>query len=221
MIICESYIKLLRIYRDLHPGHPFVPWLHSTEPNEHLFGVARTIKTDFTYLDFIQLVPKIGSLLLGAFGESMAQAKANATTSGYLHSYYNIKKINVKALLTIPGDKFINSSASASYLEAAQLLEACGIYRPGVVDDRVIAPPPSCESAIEISTSDLEHLVNEEVPVEVFKQSALLGMLRDLENNDLSGFNKIAGSLSTEESQTLQKLSFSEIGQSLGSTQEM
>lgn len=127
-IICESYIKLLRIYRDIYPGQPFIPWLHSTESNEHLFGVARTVKTDFTYLDFLQLVPKIGSLLLGAFGESMAYAKGSATRSGYYHTWFNIKKLNLIALRIIPGDGFIDMAASASYLEAAQLLEACGVY---------------------------------------------------------------------------------------------
>ena len=46
-------------------------------------------------------------------------------------------------------------------------------------------------------------------------------MLRDLENNDTLGFKKVSGSLSPEESRTLQKMTFAEIGQTLGMSEEM
>ena len=218
-IICESYIKLLRIYRDQYPKNAFLPWFHSTEENEHLYGVMRTIKMDFTYLDFVQMVPKADPLLLGSFGESMAEAKSNATASGYQHTYFRYDNVNLKALTTWPSDEFINEAAVASALEATQLLEACGVYSPDASTVATAGPPS--DSSIEVNLSDSGFLIRESSPTEVFKQSALLGMLRDLENNDVERFEQVVGSLSVEESDALQKMTFSQIGLNLGLGQEM
>jgi len=174
-IICESYIKLLRIYRDQYPTNAFPPWFHSTEENEHLYGVMRTIKMDFTYLDFVQMVPKADPLLLGSFGESMAEAKSNATASGYQHTCFRCDNVSLRALTTWPNDKFIDEAAVVSALEATQLLEACGVYSPDV--STVATADPPAASPIEVDSSDSGFLIGKSPPTEVFKQSALLGML--------------------------------------------
>lgn len=221
IIICESFIKLLRIHRDMYPKFPFFPWLHSTETNEHLYGVARTIKTDFTYLDFLQLVPKIGSLLLGAFGRSIAETKSNATASGYQHTYYKCDRVDAKTLCAWPSDKRIDLIATVSAVEAIQLLEACGVYTQ---EGSISSPAPRGESLasdIEISADELNSLINEEVPVELYKQSALLQMLQEFEGEDPGRFKQFANTLTPEESQEIQKLSYSQLGVSLNSAQEM
>lgn len=211
-IICESFIKLLRSYCDLYPDHPFVPWLHSTEPNEHLYGVARMIKTDFTYLDFIQLVPKMGAIYLGAFGHSLAEAKSNVTTSGYQHTYFKCDNINLKALCQFPCDDTISLLAITGWLEAMQLLKACGLHDPD-------SYAPTSPTSFEIDEDSVDFLVNEEVPVKLFRQSALLSMIRDVENEAASG--DATALFSPEESREIQKLSYSQLGSTLGSGQEM
>ena len=67
-ILIEGYISLMYIHRDCLADHfegpiPFLPWLHSSEPCEHVFGDARNIVSDFTMLDFIYFIPKLSVTL--------------------------------------------------------------------------------------------------------------------------------------------------------------
>ena len=61
--IIEGLLGLIYIYRDhLHSPddtNPLLPWLHSTEQCEHIFGEARRIVEDFCFLDFIYMIPKL------------------------------------------------------------------------------------------------------------------------------------------------------------------
>lgn len=61
--IIEGLLGLIYIYRDhLHnPGNvnPLIPWLHSTEQCEHIFSEAQQIVTDFCFLDFVYMIPKL------------------------------------------------------------------------------------------------------------------------------------------------------------------
>ena len=60
LIIIEGYISLLLIHQNHVPNiFPLLPWLHSTEACEHAFGEARRIVKDFTFLDFIYMIPKL------------------------------------------------------------------------------------------------------------------------------------------------------------------
>lgn len=53
-------IRLIIVYRDNYRSrYPLLPWLHSTEVCEHVFGVLRSLVKDFTMLDFFNLVPKL------------------------------------------------------------------------------------------------------------------------------------------------------------------
>ncbi|KAF7291444.1 hypothetical protein MIND_01289500 [Mycena indigotica] len=58
-IIIEGYLLLLIIYRDDFPDTPLLPWLHSSEACEHTFGICRQLVKDFTYLDFLYMVPRL------------------------------------------------------------------------------------------------------------------------------------------------------------------
>lgn len=51
LIVCDSLISLIIIYRQHYSRYPLLPWLHSTEPCEHVFGVIWQIKKDFTFAD--------------------------------------------------------------------------------------------------------------------------------------------------------------------------
>jgi hypothetical protein len=52
--LIDGLISLVIIYRDHIEGdYPLLPWPHSTEPCEHIFGESRREVTDFTMLDFL------------------------------------------------------------------------------------------------------------------------------------------------------------------------
>ncbi len=57
--LIHSFIKIIIIYHDYLPEtYPLLPWLLSTEPCEHIFGICRQILQDFTMLDFYHIIPK-------------------------------------------------------------------------------------------------------------------------------------------------------------------
>ncbi|KAK7448058.1 hypothetical protein VKT23_013815 [Stygiomarasmius scandens] len=60
-LLVTGLISLIIVHRD-HLGEtfPLLPWLHSSEACEHIFGIARQIVSDFTLLDFYQMLPKLG-----------------------------------------------------------------------------------------------------------------------------------------------------------------
>ena len=59
-IVIEGYLILIIIHHDHVPIlSPLLPWLHSSETCEHVFGEARQIVKDFTYLNLIYMIPKL------------------------------------------------------------------------------------------------------------------------------------------------------------------
>ena len=55
----NGLIGLIYIYRD-HLGeqrYPLLPWLHSTKICKHVFAECRKLVKDFTYLNFLYMVP--------------------------------------------------------------------------------------------------------------------------------------------------------------------
>ena len=58
--LIDSLIGLVLVYRDHLDGTlPLLPWLHSSETCEHVFGEARQIVKDFTMLDFFYMMTKL------------------------------------------------------------------------------------------------------------------------------------------------------------------
>ena len=49
-ILINGLLALLIIYRDHLSTHkvPFLPWLHASEPNEHVFAAMRSVNPDFS-----------------------------------------------------------------------------------------------------------------------------------------------------------------------------
>ena len=57
--LIDSYLSLLIIYRDHIPeNYPLLPWLHSSEPTEHVYAEGRKNVKDFTLFQFYQMMPK-------------------------------------------------------------------------------------------------------------------------------------------------------------------
>ncbi|KAF8803503.1 hypothetical protein BYT27DRAFT_7259964 [Phlegmacium glaucopus] len=127
MTLSESLLSLILIYRKYYPRYPFLPWLHSTEPCEHVFGVMRQIKKDFTFADMLNAQPKLQAFLLGAFGDLSAEEQANQTAAGYHHTYFKADDLDLKELLRYPSDDDLANASDAAFREAEQLLLSLGI----------------------------------------------------------------------------------------------
>lgn len=127
LTLCDSLLSLIVIYRKFYSNYPLLPWLHSTEPCEHLFGALRLLKKDFNFSDVLYLEPKLRTLLLGSFGDLSPSEQANQTASGYHHTYFHTNDLDLAALMTWPSDGDIQNASVAALSEAEQLLGAVGI----------------------------------------------------------------------------------------------
>lgn len=106
--------------------YPLLPWLHSSETCEHVFGECRKILKDFTYLDFLYMVPRLHILIreVVKFGHS-SDPKARA--AGYAHTYYDAEHANLATLAIFPTDKEIENAAKAAWEEADGLFTTLGV----------------------------------------------------------------------------------------------
>ncbi|EJD34392.1 hypothetical protein AURDEDRAFT_28179, partial [Auricularia subglabra TFB-10046 SS5] len=125
--LCESLVALTVSYREHYADWPFLPWLHSTEPVEHVFGVLRQLKLDFNYSDFLHFIPKLCAFLLGKFGMLGDDARANLTAAGYWHTYMNDDEIDLKALVSWPTDADISAISDTAFADVRGAMKLLGI----------------------------------------------------------------------------------------------
>ncbi|KZP05037.1 hypothetical protein FIBSPDRAFT_903813 [Athelia psychrophila] len=91
---------------------------------EHVFGILRKLKKDFTLLDFLQFMPKLCVFILGEFGNLSEQEKANETAAGYHHTYFHCDDIDVKALMEWPTDGQLEDILGLAHEDVEELLSA-------------------------------------------------------------------------------------------------
>ncbi|KAJ7032518.1 hypothetical protein C8F04DRAFT_958759 [Mycena alexandri] len=127
LIICDGLLGLIIAYRKYFPTYPLLPWLHSTEACEHLFGMVRQLKKDFTYADVLYLERKLRALQMGAFGGLSADQRANQVSAGYHHTYFKADDLDTATLLQYPTDVDMGNASEHGFAEAAQLLKLVGI----------------------------------------------------------------------------------------------
>jgi hypothetical protein len=124
-IIIEGFIALVIIHRD-HVAGPLLPWLHSSEACEHVFGNARQIVKDFTFLDFIYMIPKLRIKLY----ESVLRGKSSnpkARAAGYNHTYFDNEGLDLQVLSHYPSDEEIATIAMEASEEADSLFIFLGV----------------------------------------------------------------------------------------------
>ncbi|KAI0037793.1 hypothetical protein FA95DRAFT_1684813 [Auriscalpium vulgare] len=125
--LINALISLVFVHRDHYAGkYPLLPWLHSTEACEHVFGEARRIIKDFTMLDFYYMMPK----LMIKLRETALRARTydpKARASGYSHTYLDIHGIEMGILGVFPSDMDIEKAALEAVEEADSLVLLLGI----------------------------------------------------------------------------------------------
>ncbi|KAJ6538761.1 hypothetical protein B0H10DRAFT_2245563 [Mycena sp. CBHHK59/15] len=126
-IIIEGYIALLYIHRDYLTGlYPLLPWLHSSEACEHVFGESRRIVKDFSMLDFLYMIPKLRVKIRAAVLRGKT-SNPKDRAAGYSHTYFDSTGLNILALSTFPSDTDIELIASAAAEESDSLIAMLGL----------------------------------------------------------------------------------------------
>jgi hypothetical protein len=181
-IIIEGYISLVFIHRD-HASImvSLLPWLHSSEACEHLFGQARQVVKDFTWLDFIDMVPKLRIRLRQAIIRD-SDPKARAT--GYCHTYFDHTDIDLRTLATYPTDEEIHKVAQDAAREADGLVASLGID-PGqlhCLKDASAAVLPgfvSVPTGTLLGDDDVDSVIHDESDIESLTEDEELQNLID------------------------------------------
>lgn len=129
-ILIKGLIGLILIHRDYYTSgsepFPLLPWLHSTEPCEHVFGNARQVIKDFTLLNFYYMIQKLQVKIHESF---MLATSSNPklAAQGYNHTYLDSNNINLHNLATYPTDEELADIPCEAMDEAESLVNLLGI----------------------------------------------------------------------------------------------
>ncbi|KAL0949787.1 hypothetical protein HGRIS_009825 [Hohenbuehelia grisea] len=188
-IVIDGLISLVLVYRDQVEGvFPLLPWLHSTEPCEHTFGIARQIVKDFSMLDFLYMIPKLRI----QHREAVLRAQSSdpkARASGYCHTYFDTKDINLLALSTFPSNSNIEAIASQASHEADSLIMLLGLDHTTLHDEGPEASLPAIgawfhdDAASPLSSDDDGEVSEDEAGNEA---DELLALIEREEDHTLS-----------------------------------
>ncbi|KAJ7151882.1 hypothetical protein C8R43DRAFT_1067439 [Mycena crocata] len=137
LTICDGLLSLILVYRNFFPTYPLLPWLHSTEVCEHLFGMLRQLKKDFNYADVLNFERKLRAFMRGSFANLSADEQANQTSAGYLHTYFTADDLDTAELMRYPTDQELADASEYAFAEAEQLLKLVGIDAQAVLKDYV------------------------------------------------------------------------------------
>jgi len=127
-IIIEGFIALVIIHRDhVSKPSPLLPWLHSSEPCEHIFGEAHQIVKDFTFLDLVYMIPKLRLKLHEAVLRGRTSTNPKARAAGYSHTYFDNEGLDLATLSHFPTDEEIDSISGIAAQEADSLITLLGV----------------------------------------------------------------------------------------------
>ncbi|KAJ7077204.1 hypothetical protein C8R43DRAFT_1083442 [Mycena crocata] len=133
LTICDGLLSLILVYRNFFPTYPLLPWLHSTEVCEHLFGMLRQLKKDFNYADVLNFERKLRAFMRGSFANLSPDEQANQTSAGYLHTYFTADDLDTAELMRYPTDQELADASEYAFAEAEQLLKLVGIDAQAVL----------------------------------------------------------------------------------------
>ncbi|KAJ7778679.1 hypothetical protein DFH07DRAFT_950687 [Mycena maculata] len=153
LTICLS---LILVYRQFFPTYPLLPWLHSTEVCEHLFGMLRQLKKDFNYADVLNFERKLHAFMRGAFSNLSPDEQATQTSAGYHHTYFTAPDLDILALMEYPTDAQLADASEQAFEEAAQLLKLVGIDAEAMLKEYV-DPKTTKETTAQRHTRKSKH----------------------------------------------------------------
>ncbi|PKK57765.1 hypothetical protein RhiirC2_790459 [Rhizophagus irregularis] len=122
--LVESLVLLIKIHRDYYKNIPLLPWKHGTESCEHIFGISRQFRSDFNYLEILQMVPKINQYLRSVQSDNLLFRKEKIVREGYDFNEYaeiNLSNNNLECLRYWPSDIEIDNAISIGYERAIHL----------------------------------------------------------------------------------------------------
>src|SRR6202044_1510276 len=100
--------------------------LHSSETCEHVFGECQKLIKDFTFLNFLYMIPRL-HILTRAAVKLNHTSDPKARVSGYAHTYFDMEDINLTTLSVFPTDEDIETMAKEVWEEADGLFTALGV----------------------------------------------------------------------------------------------
>jgi hypothetical protein len=150
----NSSMLLILVYRDYFPRIPLLLWLHSTEVCEHVFGCARKIQKDFTFVEFLFMVPKLDAILSSDLRSTNLEDVGHSSRGGYHHTWYNTDDLDRNSLLDYPSNNAINNIIKVAYTEASQLLSILGMPKASAgVDEAAFLC--TLEHMLEVPSEDV------------------------------------------------------------------
>lgn len=152
----DSLLSLIIVYRNYFPAYPLLLWLHSTEPDEHVFGALRQIKPGFTFADLLSIVHKLFVLIAGAFNNLTAEQKAPQTAAGYHHTYFEADDTDLHELVNYPTDAELAAAFDCASNEASRLASYVGISAKEMIK-KYLAPTRSSRRQPRPCSPDGQH----------------------------------------------------------------
>jgi len=163
--------------------------MHGSEANEHVFGLLRSLVTDFTMLDVLHLVPKLHMRLMAACCAKKIKIDFQRTAAGYSHTYFDANDRPLGLLSEFPSDKEIACAAGAAFNEANALWDLLGYYDSDTSNSEyaVHVPQPSAQGKDDHDGAD-----NHDCDTEFADDSAFENCDRRLLRNALDSSRQVS-----------------------------
>lgn len=209
-IFVDAMITMILVHRDFFPDIPLLLWMSSTEVCEHFFGCARKIQKDFTFVEWILMVPKLTLLMMGEMKTKGTQTKSSEHRSGYHHFWHNSKNADYVNLTTYPTDATVQACINVAWKEAMSSLSILGIENPtsGSVEELA---PQLAETLTQFQADNISSPATseDEVPLhQVEQEPASLTALLAVDESDGEADDRAGSKLSrsNEVDQTMTNL---------------
>ncbi|KAJ7197465.1 hypothetical protein GGX14DRAFT_574247 [Mycena pura] len=155
-ILINGLLGLQIIHRD-HLGDrkmPFLPWLYSSEPNEHTFAAFRLHSPDFTFQQALLMIPKIRTYMQSSVRSPIDPATFKESANGYCLTYFAADDVDLSLLCQQPLDVSYSTAYRAADEENTCLWTLLGVH-PAALR---AAPSPTSITPSPQPDSDLQHL---------------------------------------------------------------
>jgi hypothetical protein len=97
-----------------------------SETYKHIFAECRKLIKDFTFLDFLYMVPRLHILIRSAV-KYCHSGDPKARAAGYAHTYFDSSGIDLAQLSIFPTDTEIEATTKVAWEEANSLFVLLGV----------------------------------------------------------------------------------------------